>query len=88
MLLTIKNEKIHTKHFNSLFSIVNVNACLAVKLYTEKFILKYGEKNTLIISAEIENQINQLQDQMEKENYMKMIKRIYLKNIGMKCRMQ
>ena len=43
-------------------------------LYTEKFILKYGEKNTLIISAEIENQINQLQDQMEKENYMKMIK--------------
>ena len=42
--------------------------------YTEKFILKYGEKNTLIISAEIENQINQLQDQMEKENYMKMIK--------------
>jgi len=42
--------------------------------YTEKFILKYGEKNTLTISAEIENQINQLQDQTEKENYMKMIK--------------
>ena len=42
--------------------------------YSEKFIIKYGEKNTLIISAEIENQINQLGDQIEKENYMKMIK--------------
>ena len=42
--------------------------------YSEKFIEKYGEKNTLIISAEIENQINQLGDQIEKENYMKMIK--------------
>ena len=42
--------------------------------YSEKFKIKYGEKNTLIISAEIENQINQLQDQLEKENYMKMIK--------------
>ena len=41
--------------------------------YTEKFIDKYGEKNTIIISAEIENQINQLGDQTEKENYMKMI---------------
>ena len=41
--------------------------------YSEKFIVKYGEKNTLIISAEIENQINQLGDQIEKENYMKMI---------------
>ena len=41
--------------------------------YTEKFISKYGEKNTIIISAEIENQINQLGDQIEKENYMKMI---------------
>ena len=42
--------------------------------YSKKFIIKYGEKNTLIISAEIENQINQLGDQIEKENYMKMIK--------------
>ena len=42
--------------------------------YSEKFIIKYGEKNTLIISAEIENQINQLGDKIEKENYMKMIK--------------
>ena len=31
------------------------------------------EKNTIIISAEIENQINQLGDQVEKENYMKVI---------------
>jgi hypothetical protein len=42
--------------------------------YSEKFIEKYSEKNTLIISAEIENQINQLGDEVEKENYMKMIK--------------
>jgi len=42
--------------------------------YSEKFIIKYGEKNTLIISAEIENQINQLGDEVEKKNYMKMIK--------------
>jgi len=42
--------------------------------YSEKFISKYGEKNTLIISAEIENQINQLGDENEKVNYMKMIK--------------
>jgi len=42
--------------------------------YSKKFINKYGEKNTLIISAEIENQINQLGDENEKVNYMKMIK--------------
>ncbi len=41
--------------------------------YTEKFIKKFGEKNTLIISAEIENQINQLGDENEKKNYMKII---------------
>ena len=40
--------------------------------YTEEFIKKFGEKNTLIISADIENQINQL-DSNEKKNYMKMI---------------
>ena len=40
--------------------------------YTSNFIQKFGEKNTLIISADIENQINQLQDE-EKLNYMKMI---------------
>jgi len=41
--------------------------------YSVKFINKFGEKNTLVISAEIENQINQLGDEDEKRNYMKMI---------------
>ncbi len=41
--------------------------------YTEEFIKKFDEKNTLVISADIENQINQLEDEIEKKNYMKMI---------------
>ncbi len=40
--------------------------------YTRKFIDKYGEKNTIIISAEIENQLNSLNSQ-EKINYMDML---------------
>ena len=40
--------------------------------YTQSFISKFGENNTIIISADIENQINQL-DKEEKINYMKMI---------------
>ena len=40
--------------------------------YTEAFISKFGNKNTLVISADIENQINQLENS-EKENYMNMI---------------
>ena len=40
--------------------------------YTKLFINKYGLENTLIISADIENQINEL-DLNEKTNYMKMI---------------
>jgi len=40
--------------------------------YTSDFINKFGDKNTLIVSAEIENQINQLENG-EKTNYMKMI---------------
>ena len=40
--------------------------------YTKSFIGKYGEKNTIIISADIENQINQLESE-EKKNYMEMI---------------
>ena len=40
--------------------------------YTKAFITKFGEKNTLIVSADIENQINQLESE-EKENYMEMI---------------
>ena len=40
--------------------------------YTKLFISKFGIKNTILISAEIENQINQLEND-EKINYMKMI---------------
>ena len=40
--------------------------------YTKKFIDKYDNANTLIISADIENQINELNDN-EKKNYMEMI---------------
>jgi len=40
--------------------------------YTESFIKKFGENSTLIVSADIENQINQLEND-EKENYMQMI---------------
>ena len=41
-------------------------------IYTKDFMKKYGEDNTLIISADIENQINQLEKE-EKKNYMNMI---------------
>ena len=41
-------------------------------LYTKKFISKFGQENSLIISADIENQINEL-DLSEKKNYMEMI---------------
>ena len=41
--------------------------------YTKDFINKFEKKNTLIISADIENQINQLEDKNEKQNYMEMI---------------
>ncbi len=47
--------------------------------YTKSFIDKYGNNNTLIISADIENQINEL-DSNEKKNYMEMIG---LKEIGL-----
>jgi GTP-binding protein YchF len=40
--------------------------------YTEAFIKNFTEENTLIVSADIENQINQLENE-EKENYMEMI---------------
>ena len=40
--------------------------------YTENFIKKFGDQSTLIVSANIENQINQLENK-EKKNYMKMI---------------
>ncbi len=40
--------------------------------YTKEFISKYGEENTLIVSADIENQINELEND-EKKKYMEMI---------------
>ena len=40
--------------------------------YTEEFINKFGNEDTIVISAEIENQINQL-EVSEKHNYMKII---------------
>ncbi len=47
--------------------------------YTKAFIEKFGKENTLIVSADIENQINDLNND-EKKNYMKMIG---LKEIGL-----
>ena len=40
--------------------------------YTKNFLNKFGIENTLIISADIENQINEL-DKEERKNYMEMI---------------
>jgi len=40
--------------------------------YTKNFITKFGEENTLTVSADIENQINELENN-EKKNYMEMI---------------
>ena len=40
--------------------------------YTKSFIAKFGEENTLIVSADIENQINELENE-ERKNYMEMI---------------
>ena len=47
--------------------------------HTMAFINKYGEDNTIIVSADTENQINQL-DKEEKINYMKMSE---IKEIGL-----
>ena len=41
--------------------------------YTESFIKRYGVENTILISVEIENQINQLEES-EKKNYMEILK--------------
>ena len=49
--------------------------------YTKNFIKKYGQKNTLVISANIENQINQLGDEKEKLNFMKILN---IKDAGLK----
>ena len=37
--------------------------------YTKDFISKYGEENTLIVSADIENQINELENEEKKKLY-------------------
>jgi len=52
--------------------------------YTKDFISKYGEENTLIVSADIENQINELENE-EKKNYMEMIS---LKETGLNLLIQ
>ncbi len=52
---------------------VDENSIKSGNKYTKDFINKFGNQNTLLISADIENQINQLEDDDEKENYMKMI---------------
>jgi len=51
---------------------VDEKSILSENSYTKSFITKYGERNTIIISADIENQINQLEG-VEREKYMEMI---------------
>jgi len=80
--MEILNENYNTKELNQagLLSIKpNLYVCnvdeKSIKTgnnYTKSFISKYGEKNTIMISADIENQINQLEG-VEKKNYMEMI---------------
>ena len=41
-------------------------------IYTKNFIKEFGEKSTIVICAEIENQINQLEDE-EKMKYMELL---------------
>ena len=80
--MKILNESYNTKELNQaeLLSIKpNLYVCnvdeKSIKTgnnYTKSFISKYGKKNTIMISADIENQINQLEGD-EKKNYMEMI---------------
>ena len=63
-LLSIK-PKIFVCNVDEL-SIANGN------VYSKKFIEKYGEGKTLIVSADVESQINSFENE-EKINYMKMI---------------
>ena len=51
---------------------VDEKSLLEGNKYTSSFISKFGNKRTILISADIENQINQL-EKKEKINYMKMI---------------
>jgi len=80
--ITILNSQFEKKQLNqsgllsvkSKIFVCNVDEQSVVKgnNYTESFIEKFGKKNTLIISADIENQINEL-DANERKNYMEMI---------------
>ena len=80
--MEILNESYNTKELNQaeLLSIkpslyvcnVDEKSIKAGNNYTKSFISKYGEKNTIMISADIENQINQLEGD-EKKKYMEMI---------------
>ena len=80
--MEILNESYNTKELNQaeLLSIKpNLYVCnvdeKSIKTgnnYTKSFISKYGEKNTIMISADIENQINQLEGD-EKKKYIEMI---------------
>ena len=80
--LSILNEKFDKKTLNQtgLLSIkprifvcnVDEQSIQNGNEYTKNFINKYGEKNTLIVSADIENQINELEKE-ERKNYMEMI---------------
>ncbi len=82
-----KNLKILTEQFNNKILNQSALLSLKPKIYvcnvdeqsiqngnkyTVDFINKFGDTNTIIVSAEIENQINQLEND-EKINYMKMI---------------
>ncbi len=80
--MSVLNSKFDLKKLNQtgLLSIkpkifvcnVDENSVQKGNEYTSNFTKKFGQENTLIISADIENQINAL-DFNEKKNYMKMI---------------
>ncbi len=80
--LSILNEQFEKKTLNQsgLLSIkpkifvcnVDEKSVKSGNEYTRNFINKYGDQNTLIVSADIENQINEL-DKEERKNYMEMI---------------
>ena len=80
--LSILSENYNSKTLNQigLLSIkpkifvcnVDENTVSKGNKYTDDFIKNFGKENTLIVSADIENQINQLSNE-EKVNYMKMI---------------
>ena len=80
--MSVLNSKFDLKRLNQtgLLSIkpkifvcnIDENSVQKGNEYTRNFTKKFGQENTLIISADIENQINAL-DLNEKKNYMKMI---------------